>query len=182
MSKTTVIKSLVKDIKVGAVLPTSSFSVKKLCRRIKPDHARVVIEFGPGTGPFTEYLLDRMPPNSKLILIETNPHFIDMLRRIDDERVHVFHDSAENVKSILADCGEHEADYVISGIPFSLIKEPARSRLLRDTRNLLSDHGRFIIYQHSGKMKKLLTRHFENVETELAVFNIPPLFIMEAYC
>jgi hypothetical protein len=30
-------------------------------------------------------------------------------------------------------------------------------------------------------MKKYLARHFATVETDRALFNIPPLFIFEAY-
>jgi phospholipid N-methyltransferase len=181
MSKTAVFKNLLKDIRVASVLPTSSFSVKKLCRRIDPGKARVVVEYGPGTGPFTEHLLEKMPAESKLILIETNRNFCDMLERVDDGRVRVFHDSAENVKKILRDCGEERADYVISGIPFTLIKEPVKGRIIEDTREILSGNGRLLLYQHSGHMKKYLARHFATVETDRALFNIPPLFIFEAY-
>ncbi len=181
MSKTVVFKNLLKDITVGAVMPTSSFSVKRICKRVRPDNARVVVEYGPGTGPFTAFLLDQMSGDSKLILIETNRDFCDMLEQINDPRVHVFHDSAENVRDILRECDEESADYVISGIPFSLIKEPAKTRLLADTRDLLSENGRFLLYQHSGYMKKHLSQHFENVETDLSILNIPPLFIFEAY-
>jgi phospholipid N-methyltransferase len=181
MSRSAVFKNLLKDIRVASVLPTSSFGVKKLCRRVDPDRARVVVEYGPGTGPFTEHLLEKMPPDSKLVLIETNLEFYKTLKRIEDQRVHVFNDSAENVRNLLRDCGEERADYVISGIPFTLIKEPAKSRIIEDTRAILGENGRFLLYQHSGHMKKYLARHFRNVDTGRVILNIPPLFIFEAY-
>ena len=61
MSRASFVKTLFKDIMVGAVTPTSSFAVKNVCRKIDPAKARVIVEYGPGTGVFTQFLLDTIP-------------------------------------------------------------------------------------------------------------------------
>ncbi len=179
MSTLMIFKHFLKDVRVGAVVPTSHVAVKRLCSRIDFDRARVIVEYGPGTGVFTKFILQRMPPESKLILIETNNEFCKILRRIDDPRIHIFHDSAEDVGRILEECGETTADHIISGIPFSILSKSLRGRILENTRNTLSPQGKFLVYQYSIFMKKYLCRHFGRVATDFAMLNIPPLFIFE---
>lgn len=179
MSKFTVFKNFLKDVRTGAVAPTSPLAVRRLCRRIDFDSAQVIVEYGPGTGAFSEFLLRRMAPESKLILVEINPEFCEILSRIDDPRVRVFQDSAENIGKMLAECREKAADCVISGIPFSLLDRDLRNRILENTRNALSPQGKFLVYQYSTFMKKYLQQHFGRVVTDLAVMNVPPLFIFD---
>ena len=179
MNRLTVFKNFLKDVKVGAVVPTSSFTVKRLCGRINFDEARVIVEYGPGTGVFSDFLLKRMSPDAKLILVDINPEFCKILRRINDPRVHVFHDSAENVGNMLATCGESAADCVISGIPFSILGEGLRDRVLKSTRDVLSPQGRLFVYQNSTFMRRHLKRHFGMITTDFVALNILPMFIFE---
>ncbi len=181
MNALTVLKNFLKDVSVGAVLPTSPVVVKRICSRIDFDKARVIVEYGPGTGAFSKFILRRMSPESKLILIETNPEFCKILRRIDDPRVHVFQECAEDIERILEACGENAADYMISGIPFLILGNKLRDRILENTRDALSPQGKLLVYQCSIFMKKCLRRHFRRVATDFTIQNIPPLFIFEAY-
>lgn len=181
MSKTAFFRNFLRNLKVGAVLPTSSNAVKRLCNKIDFDTTRVIVEYGPGTGVFPRFLLEQMPLESKLILIEVNNEFCDMLRQIDDPRVHVFNDTSENISDILAECGENSADCVISGIPFSILGDETRERVLAETIKVLSPNGQFIVYQYSVSMKKHLTDRFERVFCDTVMLNIPPLFIFECY-
>ncbi len=179
MSTLTIFKNFLKDVRVGAVVPTSHVAVKRLCSRIDFDRARVVVEYGPGTGAFSKFILRRMSPESKLILIEINPEFCEILRRIDDPRIHVFQDCAEDIGRILKECGETVADYMISGIPFSILNKKLRDRILENTRDALSPQGKFLVYQYSNFMKKCLQQYFGEVATDFAILNVPPLFIFE---
>ncbi len=181
MSKTAFFRNFLKSLTVGAVLPTSSNAVKHLCSKIDFDTARVIVEYGPGTGVFPRFLLEQMPPESKLILVEVNDEFCDMLRQIDDPRVHVVNDTSENVRNILADCGEDAADCIISGIPYSILGDETRERVLAETARALSLNGQFLVYQYSMSMKKHLEDRFERVFCDTVILNIPPLFIFECY-
>ncbi len=179
MSKIAFLKSFLQNVEVGAVCPTSSFGVRRLCGKIDFDKARVIVEYGPGTGVFADSFLKRMPADSKLILIETNPGFCEMLGRINDPRVHVFQDNAENIRRILAECGEDRADYVVSGIPFSLLSKKAKKNILENTRGALSGRGKFLVYQYSTFVRSYLSRYFGRVVVDFVPLNIPPLFIFE---
>jgi len=174
------LKNFLKDAKVGAVAPTSSYTIKRLCDRIDIEHARVIVEYGPGTGVFAELLLRRMPAESKLIMIETNPEFCRILKRFKDPRAYVFNDSAENVWDVLSQCDEDSADCIISGIPFTLFGARLRKSILENTRGVLTGSGRFFVYQYSTFMKKHLRDHFGQVTVDVGLLNIPPMFIFEA--
>ncbi len=169
-----------KDKNVASVTPTSSFGIRRVCRKIDFSKRNVIVEYGPGTGAFTRYLLKNMSPDSKLILIETNRHFVSILKTIADPRLYVFNDSAENIKSILKECGEQSADYILSGIPFSLLSEEVKTQILRNTRDVLSEEGTFLVYQCLNHISKYLKQYFNYVNFEIELRNLPPLFIFVA--
>ena len=182
MSTLSYIKNFIKDRDVAAITPSSSFLVKRVCRWVDFSRPNVIIEYGPGTGVFTEYLVDEMTADSRLILIEGNESFVDKLsaRFGHDERVEVHHDRAENVERIVHGAGEEAADYVISGIPFSFLGDDVKHELIQCTREILTDDGKFLVYQNYNHMEKPLRRHFNHVHKEYEIFNIPPMFAYQA--
>jgi phospholipid N-methyltransferase len=174
------LREFLRDYRIASVKSTSAYLVRRICNRIDFSRPRVVVEYGPGTGPFTRMLLERLPPGSRLILIERNPDFVRLLRKLRDPRAAVFWDSAENVRAVLREAGVERADYVLSGIPFSLYREADKRAILRDTRAVLDEHGAFIVYQSSGHLKRYLDEVFRRVSLTVEPFHIPPLFVMEA--
>ena len=51
-------------------------------------NAKVVVELGPGTGVFTEELLNLIGPKTQLLIIEINASFYKLLKeKIQDPRV-----------------------------------------------------------------------------------------------
>ena len=42
---------------IGAVAPSSKYLAKKMLRNVTFNQARVIIEYGPGTGVFTEEII-----------------------------------------------------------------------------------------------------------------------------
>lgn len=182
MSTLTYIKNFIKDRDVAAITPSSTFLVKRVCRWIDFSRSNVIVEYGPGTGVFSRYILKHMSPHSRLIMIEGNREFVTKLRALTrgDERADVYHDRAENVEQILAQAGESEADYVISGIPFSFLDEDVKHDLLQRTREILTDEGKFLVYQNYNHMEGPLRRHFGHVEKEYEILNLPPMFAYAA--
>ena len=57
------------DKNVASVARTSKKTVERICRAINFDKDIVLVEYGPGSGAFTKYLLSRMSLDSKLIAI-----------------------------------------------------------------------------------------------------------------
>ena len=96
------------------------------------DVAKLVVELGPGTGGTTRALLRAMQPDAKLLAIEINPHFVDVLARSPDPRLIVHHGSAADLRPDPRRRGPPAPDVILSGIPFSTmpralgLDDPAR--------------------------------------------------------
>jgi phospholipid N-methyltransferase len=167
---------------LGSIVPSSRFLIKQLLEPIDFGRARVIVEYGPGTGGITAELLRRMRADAALIAIEMNPDFVSYLRgSITDRRLHVIEGSAVEVDDILRRCGHPRADYIISGIPFSTIPAPIRERILRKTRDVLEPRGAFLVYQFSTRVLQDLRRFFGYVGRRFEPLNVLPahLFICQ---
>jgi phospholipid N-methyltransferase len=137
--------------------------------------ARLLVEYGPGTGTFTRRILERMRPDARLIAFEVDPDFCSFLRRtISDPRFHLFEESAANVHSILKRFEPGQADAVVSGIPFTTIPPELRIQIIQSTHSALRVGGRFLVYQFSGGVKPYLERSFGDVERGLEIRNLLP--------
>jgi phospholipid N-methyltransferase len=181
MSTLTYLKNFIRDKNVASITPTSPFGVRKVCEKIDFKRRNVIVEFGPGSGVFSKYILRKMTRDSKLILIELNKNFVTILNnRMRDQRTCIYNDNAENVLNLLKSEGEPGADYIISGIPFSFIPVTTKNKILNNTYAALKNRGKFLVYQHSNHLKEHLKRHFDLVRIEYEIRNIPPLCIYEA--
>jgi phosphatidylethanolamine/phosphatidyl-N-methylethanolamine N-methyltransferase len=67
-------------LKLGAVTPSGPFLARRMAEAVDPAIPGPVIELGPGTGPVTEALLERGVAPERLVLIEFNPEFCELLR------------------------------------------------------------------------------------------------------
>jgi phospholipid N-methyltransferase len=182
------VKTLLKDKNVASIAPTSSFGIGKIFRLMDFAKADVIVEYGPGGGCITRPMLKKMKPNARLIVIETNDDFADHLEQsIDDPRLEVVRDSAENIESILAQRGIKEANYILSGIPFSLFDVEKKDRILVATKNALGESGSFIVYQfllspgdRKQDIKRKLNQHMHIVNADYEMLCLPPIRIYQA--
>ncbi|MGV8073322.1 MAG: class I SAM-dependent methyltransferase [Syntrophobacteraceae bacterium] len=179
------LKNFIRDKDVASITPTSPFGVKRVCSKINFDRSDLIVEYGPGTGVFTNYLLKNMKTDSRLIVIERNKDFNSRLKRmIQDPRAIIVNDSAENVLETLSACKESQADYIVSGIPFFWLSGDLKNRILFNTRRALKNFGKFLVYQTCFQtdhhLKIHLERFFPVVNTRYELRNIPPLRIYEA--
>lgn len=166
---------------LGSIIPSSRFLTRRLLREVDWGRARVLVEYGPGVGTFTGEILRRMRPDATLIVLETNPDFVRFLRStFSDARLQVVHGSAGEVERVLMEHGHEQADYVISGIPFSTIPEAEREAILRSTRSVLRPKGAFLVYQFSPKVLPDLQRVFSRVTREFEPLNVLPAQLF--YC
>ena len=97
-----------------------------------------IIELGPGTGAFTQALLARGVPEHRLVLVEANPTFADMLRvRFPGARVLTM-DAAHlgDVDGLF----EEPAGSIVSGLPLLSIPADSVESILKGAfRHLASD-------------------------------------------
>ena len=86
------------------------------------------------------------------------------------------HGDAARLPQELARRGFSHCDYVLSGIPFSILKIDKKRALLQKTHDALAPGGSFIIYQVTNELKQHTTL-FEHADSEYFMQNIPPTSI-----
>jgi phosphatidylethanolamine/phosphatidyl-N-methylethanolamine N-methyltransferase len=169
---------LQRPFQIASIVPSSKALVERVGEKIDFERARVIAEYGPGEGVHSREIARRMRPDSQLLLFELDPAFSRDLERqfADDPRVHVLNQDAAKLPQEMQRRGIAQCDYILSGIPFSILNIDKKRRLLRKTYDALAPGGSFIIYQVTNELKQHATI-FDHAESEYFLQNIPPMFI-----
>jgi phospholipid N-methyltransferase len=166
---------------IGSVIPSSATVVNRMLDQVDWQGTRLFVEYGPGVGTFTRSILDRLPADGTLLAIDLNLDFVAYLEaEIDDPRLRVVHGSAADVRRFIKEAGHYQADYVLSGIPFSTLPEGVGEAICAETRSALRPGGAFLIYQYSRYVLRLLNPLFGDVSDALEWRNIPPCRMIRA--
>ena len=162
---------------VGAVWPTSRRAVEDLLDMGDLGRAEVVVEFGAGTGVYTEGVMRRLSPKARFLSYEVDGNLAAAVaRRLPDPRLEVVHASAENVLGHLEALGK-KADVVVSSLPFSTLPTPVRQNLLDAARDALAPGGVFLVLQYSKTVLPELERRFPRIRHRFSPLNVPPAFL-----
>ncbi len=162
---------------VGAVWPTSRRAVEDLLDMGDLGGAGVAVEFGAGTGVYTEGILRRLPPDARLLAYEVDGALAAAVaRRLPDRRLEVVNASAERVGEHLEALGR-KADVVVSSLPFSTLPESLRHNLLDAAREALAPGGVFLVLQYSRTVLPELERRFPKIRHRFSPLNVPPAFL-----
>jgi phospholipid N-methyltransferase len=169
---------LQRPFQIASIMPSSRALVDRVASKIDFDRARVIAEYGPGEGVHSREIARRMRPDCQLLLFELDSAFSRDLERqfADDSRVHVINDNAARLPLELQRRGIGSCDYIVSGIPFSILQIDKKRALLQQTHDALAPNGRFIIYQVTNELKQH-AKVFERAKSEYVLQNIPPMFI-----
>ena len=162
-------------VMVGSIIPSSRFTIAKMLAPVKWDECRVFVEYGPGVGTFCRPVLDRLRRDGQLIVIDTNPLFIEYLRAtITDGRFSAVLGSAADVEEIVRAHGADHADYVLSGLPFSTLPDGIGPAIAAATYRVLRPGGAFLVYQFSAKARDYMARHFARIDAGFELLNVLP--------
>ena len=169
---------LKRPFQIASIVPSSKALVERVASKMDSSQARVIAEYGPGEGVHSREIARRMSADSHLLLFELDAAFSRALERqfAGDPRVHVIHGDAASLPFELKRRGIACCDYILSGIPFSILKIDKKRALLRKTYDALGPSGSFIIYQVTNELKQHATI-FERAESEYFLQNIPPMLI-----
>jgi len=166
---------LKRPVMVGAVAPSSRFTINKMLAPVDWENTKLFVEYGPGVGTFTRPILDKLSADGKLIVIDTNPDFIRYLKQsIPDPRLIAIQGSAADVKQIIQDHGFEHADYIASGLPFSTLPPGVGDAIAKATREVIRKGGAFLVYQYNPRVKNFLTPHWSHIDHAMEWINIPP--------
>jgi len=162
-------------IMVGSIIPSSRWTVEKMLAPVKWDECRLFVEYGPGIGTFCQPVLDRMRKDATLLVIDTNPDFIEFLRQhFCDSRFFAVHGSAADVNAIIREFGFEHADYILSGLPFSTLPGDLGPRIASETAKAIRPGGAFLVYQFRARAREYMAPHFKRIDAGFEFWNILP--------
>ena len=160
---------------VGSIIPSSRFTIAKMLAPVKWDECRLFVEYGPGVGTFCRPVLERLRRDGQLIVIDTNPLYIDYLNAtITDSRFTAVLGSAADVEAIVRAHGHDHADYVLSGLPFSTLPDGVGPAIAAATHRVLRAGGAFLVYQFTARARDFMARHFAHIDEGYEPLNILP--------
>jgi phospholipid N-methyltransferase len=93
---------------------------------------------------------------------------------VRDERLHVIHGSAADADAALARLNLRQADYVISGIPYTTMPPEVRETILRKTHSMLPPTGAFLVYQFTRTVLPYLQQVVGLDHPEVEPLNVMP--------
>jgi phospholipid N-methyltransferase len=177
---------LQRPFQVASIIPSSRALIRRVADRLDFSKPRVIAEFGPGEGCHTREIVRRMPAGSDLLLFELDPELAAHLEEqfAGQQNVTVLNTDAANLRQELTKRGHDYCDYVVSGIPFSILEPEKKRELLRSTYDSLTPaaHSAFVIYQVTNELRdRGHCRHFARAESAYCLQNIPPMFVTKFY-
>ena len=181
------VRAFVREpLKVGAIWPSSetlSRAVADACEFAPRD---TVVELGPGTGNFTQLLLERLDKSGRLVALELSATNVDVLRRrFPQGDIHF--DSAEHLANHIA---PQSARCVVSGLAWGNMLPAMQDRIMSAITNSLAHGGQFVAfaYVHARyypttlRFRKLMFQEFSRVETTPIIWrNLPPAYIYRCW-
>lgn len=177
------LKGFVKHpVMVGSVIPSSKMLIDKMLAPVDWANCKLFVEYGPGVGTFTEKVLEKMAPDATLLTIDTNADFTQYLSaKIRDSRLRAVTGSAADVRSIMADFGFENADYILSGLPFSTLPPGIGPKIAEQTAEALRPGGAFLVYQFSPKVLDFIAPYFDRIDRGFEWMNVPPATLFWAW-
>jgi phospholipid N-methyltransferase len=137
----------------GSIAPSSRFLARAItqCVEKKPEPVSI-LEVGPGTGPFTRVLAQKLGEGDHLDLCELNGGFVNYLRqRLQRDPVLYAHREQISIyhQSIIEFGGENQYDYIVSGLPFNNFPPYLVQEILERYRILLKPGGLLSFFEYA---------------------------------
>lgn len=179
---------------VGALAPSGRQLTAGMVNAVDFSSCRSLVEYGPGTGVFTEAILARREPGTPLLAIEQNEVFCRQLeeRFSGVEDFYLVHGSAEKVADYLVERDLPLPNAILSGLPFASLPREISENILAETARILSEvrersdpqekdsikTGVFITFQYSMLKMALLEKNFDLVGHTRVLWNLPPAHVL----
>ena len=190
---------------IGAVVPSSPVLAHDMVRPLRETRGpRLILEVGPGTGPFTRQILKLMGERDQFVICEINPAFLRQLRdRLRRNRWYQKHSARVRffegaVQKLRATEQPKSFDVIVCSVPFTNFTPEVTEDIMATMHHLLARDGKmtFVEYLGGRRLHRLLgsrddrervrgvdavmarwrrnAKRRGQVKTSIALFNVPP--------
>jgi phosphatidylethanolamine/phosphatidyl-N-methylethanolamine N-methyltransferase len=132
---------------IGAIAASSRAMAQRMVAGLPVDRPIRIVELGPGTGPFTNAIVERVHRGSRILAIDREQQFVDWVR----ERwpsVECVCASAVDLERLVTERHMAPLDHIISGLPFASLPIEDTSRILSGIERTLRPGGTFTTFQY----------------------------------
>jgi phosphatidylethanolamine/phosphatidyl-N-methylethanolamine N-methyltransferase len=163
-----------KPLATGAVTPSGKPLARAMASFVDPDLDGKVIELGPGTGAVTAALVEQGIDPERLVLVEFNPSFCELLRARYPEAT-VVQGDAYAIRRLAGSLIRRPAAAVVSSLPLFTKPMKFRLRLVNDAFDLMHPGAPFIQFTYA--VVPPIPKELEGATTECSEriwLNLPP--------
>jgi phosphatidylethanolamine/phosphatidyl-N-methylethanolamine N-methyltransferase len=162
---------------IASLAPSSPWLSRATVKGVDWAGAKVLVELGAGTGPITKVLAERARPDCKVIVIERDHDFAEILR---DRYSHlpnfdVIEGDCRDLAILLADRGIAQVDHIISGLPVPSFPKDLQRSLMHVVKQVLAPEGTYHqITELPFLYWPLYRKFFREVRFRFEPRNFPP--------
>ena len=187
MHKMEFIKRFFKNpTSIGAIAPSTEKLAEQMVAPIQLDKIKTIVEYGAGTGVFTNYVFQRIDKSQTLFFsFELDEKLHGISSSLLPE-VEILQDSASNIGKHLKRHGETHTDAIISGLPWAVFPNELQDEILEATVKALKPGGYFTTFTYlhgfflpaACRIRKKLKKEFSEVKISPVVWNnLPPAIV-----
>lgn len=134
---------------VGAIVPSSRTLAREICSLIPKDpkaSKRLILEVGPGTGTFTDTIIQKMNPEDDLHLVEFDAQFCHALTKK--------YSHLPNVTVFCRSFTEHYStndtpyDFIVSGLPLNSFQAPFVESIFKKFKELTREKSTLSYFEY----------------------------------
>jgi phospholipid N-methyltransferase len=170
-------KFLTQGTAIASVAPSSRWLSRTTVRNVDWERARALVELGAGTGPITQVIAERVHPECRVVVVERDRDFAQLLRQRFQNRgnLEIVEADVRDLAAILSDRGIAQVDHVISGLPVPAFPVDVQHGLFRTVGAILREEGTFNqITEIPWIFWPFYRKFFEHVDFVFEPRNLPP--------
>lgn len=174
-----------QPVKVGAIAPSSRHLAEMMVQSIDWQAAQAVVEYGSGTGVFTQRINQCLQPGTKFFAIEQSAELAEKTR-LRCPGTLVYQDSVANVVALCEQNQLTQVDAILCGLPWAAFSESLQRECFDAMLRVLRPGGQFATFAYwqgvalpaGQRFAALLRSTFSEVKRSPTVWrNLPPAFV-----
>jgi len=158
---------------VGAIAPSSPALAKAIAREVDPKVSGPVLELGPGTGVVTEALIERGVSEDRLVAIEYDREFAELVAR-RFPRAKILRGDAFQFAKLLDGVVDQPYAAVISGLPLLNFPPETRRALIEAALDRLQPGAPYIQFSYGTRPSIPPTDRYTVKRAAVIWLNLPP--------
>lgn len=165
---------LERPLVTGAVTPSGRMLARTMASYVDPRMPGPVIELGPGTGPVTDALIRRGIAQDRLVLVEYNPAFCQLLKRRFPKAT-IIQGDAYDIRETLGEILTEPAAATVSSLPLFTKPMEQRLSLLTTAQDVMHPNAPFIQFTYAVVPPlPARSKHYTAWGSNRVWLNLPP--------